>query len=264
MDLRHKRKAIWGLFIWLSIVPAAFLLLFLFYGLFSTEKAVLNDIAITIVIAAFIGLNVSFLWGAGHLARAKGYSYTILLWGIFCLISHPIVWLILWLILPDKNSDSYRSSRRQKLRRDESPIARVIRFRRNALIFNSIGIIGIVLAVFVGLVPFGLFEEQDNAQALAVLMFIPAYCSVLYGCWFWVKAKNWHEAVIFIGLMPLAPMFIRFVRILYFHFLLQLLPILMIFAPIILISVIAALPDKSGIPKRKRRDHDSWKRGGDK
>ena len=174
MDPRQKRKAIQGLVIWLAIVPVTFILLFLFYGLFSSDKAVLNNVAFIVIFAAFIGLNVSFFWSAAHLAKAKGYSYTILLWGIFCLISHPIIWLVLWLVLPDKNSDSYRSSRRQKLRRDESPIARVVRFRRNAWFFNSIGVIGIVLAVFVALVPFGLFEKQDNAQAFAVLMFIPA------------------------------------------------------------------------------------------
>jgi hypothetical protein len=262
MDPRHKKKAVIGVVIWLSVLPVVLLANHLFYAHISTDINKLNDLDGILVLVALLGLYCSFFWGAGHLAKAKGYSGAMLMWGVFCLISQPILWAVLWFALPDR-LPSRESSRRRKRQRDESPVARVIRCRRNALIFNVLGIAGILLAVLIACVPLGLFEQRDNAMVAGILIFIPAYGSTLYGCWFWTKAKNWPDAVLFIGLLPLVPMFIPFVRILYFHFLFQILPILMIFAPIIMISVIAVLPDKSGLPKRKRWDRDSWERGND-
>ena len=60
-----------------------------------------------------------------------------------------------------------------------------------------------------------------------------------------------HEAVIFIGLMPLAVLVIPYVRLIY-RFVPLLLPAMMVLMPILLIGVVASLPDKSGLPKRRR------------
>ena len=104
------------------------------------------------------------------------------------------------------------------------------------------------------LLPLGLFDTRDNARVGGLLVFVPSYTAIIYGCYSWVRAKHWHEAVVFIGLCPLAPLVISYVRILYLAA--GVLPLLMVIMPILLIGVVAVLPDKSGIPKRKRWDRD--------
>ncbi len=102
--------------------------------------------------------------------------------------------------------------------------------------------------------PLGLFHTRDNARVAGLFVFVPSYAAIIYGCSWWVSAKNWHEAVVFIGLCPLAPLVIPYVHI--FYLATGVLPLLMVLMPVLLIGVVAALPDKSGIPKRKRWDRD--------
>jgi hypothetical protein len=96
-----------------------------------------------------------------------------------------------------------------------------------------------------------LFETRDDARAVAVLVFVPSYAAVIYGSLCWVRAKCWSDGVILIGLLPLVVLGIRYVRLIYLAVPL-LLPAGMVVMPIILVGVIAVLPDKSGLPKRKR------------
>lgn len=121
---------------------------------------------------------------------------------------------------------------------------------------NILGIAGILLTLLVVFVPTGLFTDPRDDYLLAIVIFVPAYVAVIYGCWWWVKAKGWHEAVVFIGLMPLIVLGIRYVRLIYIAVPL-LLPATMALMPIIMIGVVAVLPDKSGMPRRKRRHRDS-------
>lgn len=147
----------------------------------------------------------------------------------------------------------YKSKRRRS--QDNSPIARVVRYRRNALLANSIGLAGILVALSFVFFPKGLFEQYDNARVAAIFVFVPSYVSVIYGSLCWVRAKHWPDAVIIIGLLPLVVLLIPYVRLIYLRAPL-LLPMGMAFMPIILLGVIAALPDKSGLPKRQRWDRD--------
>ena len=75
----------------------------------------------------------------------------------------------------------------------------VVRYRRNALVANTLGVFGVLLSVALIFINTGLFESRDNERATAVLIFVPSYAAILYGCWWWVKAKNWSEAVVFLG-----------------------------------------------------------------
>lgn len=198
---------------------------------------------------------ILYFWGGSQLAKAKGYPNAILIWGMFCTLSQLVVLAVLLFALPDKCPNPSDQMRKRRTVRNESQIGRIVRYRKNALVANTLGGIGILLALFIGFVRTGLFEQYDNARITAIFIFLPSYVAVISGCWWWVRAKNWHEAVIFIGLMPLAILAIPYVRLIY-RLVPMLLPASMVVMPIILLGVVAVLPDKSGMPKRKRWDRD--------
>lgn len=151
-----------------------------------------------------------------------------------------IILALLLFALPDKYSRSPSPVRKKKHRCNESPIARIVRYRRNALVGNVFGIIGIFMALVLIFVPMGLFASRDSMYLTALAVFIPSYIAVISGCWWWVKAKNWHEAVVFIGLMPLGVLCIRYVRLIYIAIPL-LFPATMVLMPILLVGVVAVL-----------------------
>ncbi|HTB83016.1 MAG TPA: hypothetical protein VK742_05120 [Candidatus Sulfotelmatobacter sp.] len=254
MDRRHKKKAMVGLTLWLTAVPLAivpFLVISLiFHALWPHAQA-----PIVIYILMVLGLMYfAFFWGGGHLARAKGYSTAILITGIF-LPAQIVIFALLLFALPDKCSTHQSPKRKHRPAEDDSPIARIVRCRRNAMIYNVLGLAGILLALLLIFVRTGFFDRMDNSRAAAIWIFVPSYSAVIYGCWWWVRAKNWHEAVVFIGLMPLAVLLIPYVRLIY-RLVPLLLPSSMFLMPIILLGVVAVLPDKSGILKRERLDAD--------
>ena len=90
---------------------------------------------------------------------------------------------------------------------------------------------------------------------LAIFIFIGSYCAVIAGCYWWVKAKAWNDAVVFIGLMPLTIFLIPYVRLLVFA-VPQVMMAAMVMMPLILVVVVAVLPDKSGLSRRRA----SWER----
>jgi hypothetical protein len=194
----------------------------------------------------------AYFWAGIYLARAKGYSYAMIFLGI-CPPAQLFILPLLFFGLPDKRpqpADS-RSGRVRRHSENQSPIARIVRCRRNALVAIYFGMGGIALALSFIFLPRGLFETRDDARAVAVLVFVPSYAAVIYGSLCWVRAKCWSDGVILIGLLPLVVLGIRYVRLIYLAVPL-LLPAGMVVMPIILVGVIAVLPDKSGLPKRKR------------
>ena len=82
-----------------------------------------------------------------------------------------------------------------------------------------------------------------------MFIFLLGYIGVITGCWWWLKAKSWNDAIIFIGLMPLGILFVPFVRLILVR-IPALLPMGMVFMPFVLIVVILALPDRSGASRR--------------
>lgn len=250
MDQRHKTKAIVGVILWATAFPLAFLVLAI--GSFLIHER-WSDFHISpgfYLVAFALVQYIAFFWGVGHLAKAKGYSKDMLLVGIFWPAQIIILALLLF-ALPDKCQTSGRPKRNPQAHRNESQIDRIVRFRRNAVLANVLGVLGVFFALSLKLMPQGLFASHDNAGVAAILFFVPSYAAIINGCWWWVRAKNWHEAVVFIGLAPLAVLLIPYVRLIYVVVPL-LLPATMVLMPIILIGIVAVLPDKSGIPKRKR------------
>lgn len=250
MITRHKKKAIIGLGLWLAAAPLSFLIVGIGYGIVKQLVDLpghgpwLGGLWVLLFLAM---LYFGYFWGGAHLAKGKGYNTGMLLPGIFLFPQLIIVALLLF-ALPDKCARHSGGSRTSD--RNESPIARNVRYRRNALVANSLGVAGIVVALALILIHTGLFQSQDNARVAGIFVFLAGYSAVIYGCWSWVRAKGWDDAVILIGLSPLVPLLIRYVRVLYLAS--GLLPLMMVLMPVLMIGVVAVLPDKSGMSQRKR------------
>jgi hypothetical protein len=115
---------------------------------------------------------------------------------------------------------------------------------------NGLGLAGVLLALALTFIPSAFFLMPADAQVIGLFIFVAGYAAIIYGCWWWVRAKNWVETVVLIGLSPLVVFSIPWVRLLYL--IPGVLPLMMVMMPVLMIGVVAALPDKSGMPQRKR------------
>jgi len=129
-------------------------------------------------------------------------------------------------------------------------------YRRNALLGIYFGLPGIFLGALFVIFRWGIFSDHANEVVLGMFVFLAGYAGIIAGCGYWLKAKEWNEAVVIIGLLPLGILFIPFVRLLLFADPL-LLPVGMFMMALILIVVVFALPDKSGVGRSMRHRHRS-------
>ncbi len=136
-----------------------------------------------------------------------------------------------------------------------SQLERVIRCRRNAVVGIAFGLAGSSFGVCLVLFPSLIFADHANEVVLGILVFLCGYAATLTGCGYWAKAKGWSEAIVLIGLMPLAVFFIPFVRLLVLAAP-GLLSASMVMMPLVLVVVVMVLPDKSGVSRRR----PSWER----
>jgi uncharacterized membrane protein YidH (DUF202 family) len=142
------------------------------------------------------------------------------------------------------NPHTARGKKHQPQRRI-SRAERTILARRNALVGNYFGVGGIALGILLVVFRWRIFAEHGNEVILGIFVFCAGYCGVICGCWWWLKAKAWNEAVVFIGVAPLVVACIPFVRLIFLAAPL-LLPAGMVMMPAILLVVVSVLPDKSG------------------
>jgi hypothetical protein len=243
------------------------------YGFYRTIRVVLFLVLIT---AAGLWACVHVI--RGEFAREKSYQqqygdrwvdeYTnafsslnhahtrigIAIVGIAAILS-ACIWLIKVM------RDSVRSSQKlvqQSQHRELTPERRV-RYKRNALLGVYFGVPTILFSVVLAIFRMGIFEEHSEETSLAIFIYLAGYAAVIWGCYWWLRAKNWSEAVLIIAFMPLIVFFIPFVRLLVLK-VLGLLVAAMVMSPLILVVVVAALPDKSGhnrsrAPWERRRSH---------
>jgi hypothetical protein len=253
MDRRYKKRAWIGVAAWALSPLAAMVLLVVLSAILDLGHE--NGPLIGVLVAVtFLGaFYATFFWGGRQLTKAKGYSNAILLPGI---LGPPVQLIILGLLLfalPDKCADPSQPMHRRRNHRHEPLLERTIRYRRNSFIWNVFGLAGIIVALLLCVLPIPVAQTTDGRHVIALFLFVPSYASVIFGCSYWVKAKSWPDAVLLIGLLPLAILFVPYVRLIY-RVVPMLLPIGMVFMPVIMIGVIAVLPDKSGLPKRKHAD----------
>ncbi len=161
----------------------------------------------------------------------------------------------LWRILrPNQHSARNNRRRREPRSRGQSHLERTITYRRKALVGIYFGVPGIFLAAFMVIFRCGIFRDHSNEVALGLFVFFVGYAGIITGSAYWLKAKQWNEAIVSIGLMPLVLLFVPFVRILILaNF--ELIPVGMFMMSLILIVVVFALPDRSGIGRGHSRNY---------
>jgi hypothetical protein len=251
MNRRYKKRAWIGVVAWVLSPLAVFLPAVVLSAIFERgNSSLMGGIMGLSILAAFY---FTFFWGGSQLAKAKGYSNAILLPGILGPPVQLVILALLLFALTDKCPEPSQPKSRRQNRQSESLIERTVRYRRNAFAGNVFGLTGILLAVGLYFLPIPLTRTADGRHVVALCFFVPGYATVICGCAYWIKAKFWPDAVLLIGLLPLAILLVPYVRLVY-RLVPMLLPIGMVFMPVIMIGVIAVLPDKSGMPKRKRWD----------
>ena len=249
---QHRNKAFLALGCWLASLAALILWVTVGRPVQENTSSSSSELFGILVVASLFVQFFLFLWGAHHLAKGRGQPEVLALLGFLCFIGQLLALGVL-LALPDKYPQRSRrnSATRQKHRR-VSGLAFVIRCRRNALIGISFGLCGIAFGVSLVLWPGGFPTDPANIRVVGMFIFLFGYTGVITGCWWWLKAKSWNDAIIFIGLMPLGILFIPFVRLIFVR-IPALLPMGMVFMPFVLIVVVLALPDRSGAPRRSHR-----------
>jgi hypothetical protein len=172
------------------------------------------------------------------------------------------IWLGLVLKPKEQRAFSWEDTERRRHVRQSSGGDGFSRYRRRAVLGIVSGLVGILAGICLALFRFGIFASHSDEMLLGTGVFLGGYVAVMYGCWWWLKAKEWNEAVVLIGLLPVTVIFIPFVRLIYVA-VPELLPVSMAMATLILIVVVMVLPDKSRrqrewwARKRKRRDREA-------
>lgn len=253
MNPRHKKQALAGVALWFAL-PVGFAAFLAIYGHLhkANQPPVDSGIHLLVFWIWLATQSVCFFWCGYHLTKAKGYPRSVLLPGLLgpCL---QLLMLILLLVLTDKRPEptDYTAKKRSS-RRHESHVERIVRYRRNALLGNVFGLLGIIAGVKLVLFPMGFFQDLENETAVGIFVFLFGYAGVITGCWWWAKAKDWPDVIVFIGLSPLVILFIPYVRLI-FVALPGLLAAGMVMMPLIMLVVMMVLPDKSGLPESARR-----------
>lgn len=160
-----------------------------------------------------------------------------------------------WLYRSLRRQPEKSSRPRSRSRRSRSAIERQVRYRRNALLGNYFGLAGILAGLLLVTVDWGLFRDHDDEASLGIFVFLFGYGSLISGCWWWLKAKSWNEAVVFIGLLPVVILFIPYVRLI-FVAIPELLAVMMVMMPLILFTVVLVLPNHSPPPRRSSWQYD--------
>ena len=186
--------------------------------------------------------------------------------GVMSCAAVTVPLLTVWLYKSVRNPNG--ASRKKKPgERRMGNTERVMRARSKALFWNYLGLLGIAIAALLILFRWGIFADHANEIILGMFVFVGGYCGIMNGCWWWLKAKAWTEALTIIGLWPLPILFIPYVRIVFIRLVASASPVLqilmMLLTPAILFVVVATLPDKSGVSSKERRPMN-WKNIGQK
>ena len=254
MRIRSHNKILLGAGAWLAL-NVAIVTLLAGRGLGQRWALELSSQAVLALIVLALAIQfVCFCWGGIHLARSRECPELLLLIGLLGPPAQLVLWIVLF-ALPSKSSSTYPGLDSPEIRERMPHRASerlMVSPRVKALIWILPGLLGIGGAIFLVLFGAGFFQQADNQIIAAMLVFFAGYVALLRGCWWLVKAKGWDDAVVFIGVMPLALFFIPFKRLV-LSLVAPLLPAAMVMAPLILLVVVLVLPDKTQGPRRKHR-----------
>lgn len=238
------------------------------YGFFKSLQAMFGLLVIVVAgLSVFVGFICSELsteakfhskygatwraeYEAVHGPLTKAHAKIAVSGAGIIAVSALTVWLYRQLRPNDYSRRPSNGSKNAQRRRFKSGVERIIWHRRNAILGIYFGLAGILLGAFLVVFRLGIFDDHANEIVLGIFIFLAGYTGVMVGCSNWLKAKQWNDAVVFIGLMPLVIPFIPFVRLILLASP-AILPLGMVMMPLILIGIIFVLPDKSGMSGRK-------------
>jgi hypothetical protein len=163
-----------------------------------------------------------------------------------------IILSILIVLVMSLRRKPYESRGRGKPHRQMqgSSIERIVRCHRNALLGIFLGLGAIMAGVLLVVFQWGIFADHANEVVLGIVVFLGGYSGVVTGCWWWLRAKAWTEAVVFIAFIPLAVFFVPYVRLIFLAKPAIVMPVTAMI-PLMLVAVVLALPDKSGVNRRQ-------------
>src|SRR5262249_23830819 len=95
---------------------------------------------------------------------------------------------------------STTGSRRGHRYSHRSHLERIIIYRRNALLGIYFGLPGLFLGALFAIFRWGIFRDHANEVVLGMFVFLGGYVGIIVGCAYWLKAKQWNEALVIIGL----------------------------------------------------------------
>jgi hypothetical protein len=254
MITSYRNKALVWLGVWAVITTTWVTLLILQ----PANSHAAGEFASVLPLGGFVLQTVCFLWCCRDFLKAKAQPSAILLIGLLVPIGQLALPVVLYL-LADRTLSSYHDwkpadhgRRAQSDPAGMSSRGRLALYRMKAWSWIVPGLVGIALAVLLTLVHFVDVADYDDQLTVALFVFVAAYIAMLRGCAWLTKAKGWHDALVFIGLMPLTILFIPLPgKALLFEAAAPLLPLIMVLMPIIMLAVIVALPDKSGAAHRR-------------
>jgi hypothetical protein len=146
----------------------------------------------------------------------------------------------------------YESRSRGKSRRpmQGSTIERIVRCHRNALLGIYFGLGAMMAGTLLVVFQWGIFADHAKEAILGIVVFLGGYSGVVEGCWWWLKAKARTEAGVLITFMPLVAFFVPYVRLIFLA-----MPAIVMLStamlPLVLVMVVFALPDKSGVNRHQ-------------
>jgi hypothetical protein len=233
--------------------------LFALLGVFFAAHSIYSEIATEVAFRRRYGVSWldEFQKVHGAVSTARFRSAVCLVGiGVICGL---LVWLNRAMQPAQPERYSWSDSRKRRRRQQGSIRERSAVLRRNAVLGIYFGVAAIAAGGFLVMVRTGFFVDHADQMVLGVIVFFAGYAGVIAGCANWLKAKEWDQTVVLIGLAPLGVVFIPFVRLVILAAPLLLL-CAMVMMPLILIVVTFVLPDKSG-RARRRGWGNRWRSG---
>jgi hypothetical protein len=181
----------------------------------------------------------------GSLTDAR-IRVAVIVLGIVSVLAILIV-LVMYLRRKPYESRGRGNSRRPM---QGSTIEKIVRWHRNALLGMYLGAGGMMAGILLVVFQWNIFTDHADEVALGIVMFLFGYCGVIAGCRWWLRAKAWAEAGVFIAFLPLAAFLVPYARVIF-----ESMPAIVMLAtavvPLLLVAVVFALPDRSGTNRRQ-------------
>lgn len=177
-----------------------------------------------------------------------------------CLVGVVAVVLLAVNLVHKLNHRRSRLHRRRELDNEKempSTHDRITRLRRKGFWSLCLGFAGLVGSLCFVLLLRPILDELSLNLSIAGLLFFGGYIAIIAGSMWLLEARGWNSNIASIGILPMAPIFVPFVRIGFIHLVLTnpLIPVAMaIMFALLLVVVVFTLKDRLRGTRRRRRD----------